>query len=827
MTHITSPPFSGLPVRVLLAAFLLPVLFGPVAAQGGVPPPGTVETRAAVGDARAGLAFRGLALGSQGPTVPRAVAPAGAGVSAGVGQQAGTIAGVVTDDAGSGLPGVTVTLTGPVLRTIFTDAEGGYRFTGLPPGTYEVLADLDAFATEAVGDVEVVPGSDVTVDIVLPLAVSEEVTVRGTPPGRYHVDSTSSATRTDIPFIKLPRAVASVPEQIIIDQAATDVSEVYHNVSGVYQEDGFGGTRDDYNIRGFRRAQSYEDGHRLTFDGRVVMSNVERVEMLKGPASLFGQVRPGGILNVITKRPQPVARRYAQVTLGSYGQRRGMIDLTGPVREGSSTLYRVVSSVENSDSFRDFSQIDRDVFAPQVSFRPGINSSLNLRYEYMRDRRPLDRGNIILNGVPADVPRSRRFGEPWELGDFRRHLFVGDFVHQINDRWSLSTKTFVELGTGDDFQARPLSVTEDGILTRRSDGSRDRNSTTYLLSGILQGNVSTGIVEHNLTLGIDNRDRQSDRRFVRNPAQVELDIFNPVFGLLAPAGDADLLFTHDRDELELGLFVQDHIGFSEHFSLLFGGRLDRFKQANLYTGALANRSNDLPWKTAFNPQVGAVYNPTADLALYTSYAESFTPNTAFDDEGNVFDPREGRQFEVGFKTALNDDRVHTTVAWFDLKETNVLESVNGVLMLVGEQQSRGFEVDISTQPVDGLNLIASYGYLDPEFLTGGRAGNMPRNTANHSGSVYASFERNRFGLSGGAYYRGQRFVGSANMYALDPYAVVNLGAWYYIPWNDRQMKLQLNVKNLTDAIYYHSGGSLRLSPVPWPRQVVTTLGFDW
>ena len=482
---------------------------------------------------------------------------------------------------------------------------------------------------------------------------------------------------------------------------------------------------------------------------------------------------------------------------------------------------------KDSDSFRDFSEIERTVFAPQVSFRPGIASSLNLRYEYMRDRRPLDRGNIILNGKPAEVPRSRRFGEEWELGDFRRHLLGADLVHQINDRWSLSTKTFLELGTGDDFQARPLSVTDGGILTRRADGSRDRNSTTYLLSGVLQGNVATGTVEHNLTLGVDNRNRQSDRRFVRNPARVELDIFNPVYGLLGSAGDADLLFTHDRDEQELGLFVQDHVGVNERFSLLLGGRLDRFKQANLYTGALAGNSNDLPSKTAFNPQVGAVYNPTADLALYTSYAESFTPNTAFDDEGNVFDPREGRQFEVGFKTALIGDCVHTTIAWYDLKETNVLENVNGVLMLVGEQQSRGFEIDISTQSVDGLNLIASYGYLDPEFLTGNFAGNMPRNTANHSGSVYASFERNRFGFSGGASYRGQRYVGSANLYPLDAYSVVNLGAWYYIPWNDRQMKLQLNVKNLTDAIYYHSGGTLRLSAVPWPRQVITTLGFDW
>ena len=739
----------------------------------------------------------------------------------------GLIKGRVVDADGRPLPGVTVTLSGPVLRTVVTDPDGVYRLTGLRAGTYEVQAELEAFANEAVADIEVTAGGTVTIDITLPLGVAEEVTVVGTPPARYHVDSSNSATRTNIPFIKLPRAVVAVPEQIIIDQAATDIAEVYHNVSGVFQEDGFGGIRDDYNIRGFRRAQTYEDGHRFAFDGRVVMSNVERVEVLKGPASLFGQVRPGGIINVITKRPQPVARRYAQVSLGEFGQRRGMVDLTGPVGDGTNLLYRLVTSHEDSDSFRDFSQIERTVLAPQFTWRPGIATSISFRYEFMRDRRPLDRGNIIFNGVPADVPRSRRFGEEWENADVRRHLMGADVDHRINDRWSFSTKTFVEVGRADDLQARPLAVTDDGILTRRADGSRDRDSETYLLSGILEGNVSTGAVEHNLTIGIDGRDLHSDRRFVRDPARVPLDIFDPVYGQLAPAGDEDLLFTHDVDRQELGLFLQDHVSFNEHVSFLVGGRLDRFKEANLFTGALAGRSNDLEWKTAFNPQVGAVYNPTADIAVYTSYAESFTPNTAIDDEGNVFDPREGRQIEVGFKTALAGDLVHTTVAYYDLKETNVLESVNGVLLLVGEQQSRGFEVDVSTQPVDGLHVIGSYAYLNPEFLTGNFTGNMPRNTANHSGSIYASYERNRFGMSGGAVYRGERFVGSANRFLLDAYTVVNLGAWYYVPWDGRQVKFQVNVKNLTDEVYYHSGGTLRLSPVPWPRQILSTIGFDF
>ena len=336
------------------------------------------------------------------------------------------------------------------------------------------------------------------------------------------------------------------------------------------------------------------------------------------------------------------------------------------------------------------------------------------------------------------------------MADVRRHLIGTDINHQINSRWSFSAKTFFEVGRADDFQARPLAVTDDGILTRRADGSRDRNSDTFLLSGILEGNVSTGAVEHNLTIGINGRDRQSDRRFVRDPARVPLDIFNPVYGLLAPAGDEDLLFTHDVKQNELGVFLQDYVSLNEYVSLLVGGRLDRFKEANIFTGSLATRSNDLEWKTAFNPQIGAVYNPTADLAVYASYAESFTPNTAVDDSGNVFDPREGRQIEVGFKTALTGDRVHTNIAYYGLKETNVLESVNGVLTLVGEQQSRGFEVDVSMQPVDGFHLIGSYAYLDPEFLTGNFGGNMPRNTASNSGSIYASCERNRFGLSGGA-----------------------------------------------------------------------------
>ena len=252
-------------------------------------------------------------------SISRRAAPTGGGIISVLTQQDGTIVGTVTDAGGRGLPGVTLTLSGPAQRTVVTDPEGRYRLTGLPPGTYEVQAELDAFAAEAVGRIEVAAGSTVTIDITLPLVIAEEITVRGTPPGRYHVDSTNSATRTNVPFIKLPRAVVAIPEQIILDQAATDISEVYHNVSGVHQEDGFGGIRDDYNIRGFRRSQTYEDGHRLSFDGRIVMTNVERVEVLKGPASLFGQVRPGGIINVIASGLSRLPAATCRRPMGSTG----------------------------------------------------------------------------------------------------------------------------------------------------------------------------------------------------------------------------------------------------------------------------------------------------------------------------------------------------------------------------------------------------------------------------------------------------------------------------------------------------------------------------
>ena len=275
-------------------------------------------------------------------------------------------------------------------------------------------------------------------------AAIEEVIVVGTKQQRYIVNSSDALTGIDLSFLENPRNVSILPEQLILDRKITTLEEALRNVPGVSAADGFGGTRDDFFLRGFRRNATYRNGFRRQTFFRTNLSNIEYTQVIRGPASIrYGRVEPGGVVDVVTKKPLQEQRVSGELRYGTFEDAFALLDWSQPVNE--DLAFRVVASVQDSESFRDFFDIRRDTAALSFRYNLGGNTRLDLSHEYREESRPLDRGTIAVpttNGFEVvndllGISDETRFGDPFEEYDVTFNFSELTLSHAFNERWSM------------------------------------------------------------------------------------------------------------------------------------------------------------------------------------------------------------------------------------------------------------------------------------------------------------------------------------------------------------------------------------------------------
>jgi len=669
-----------------------------------------------------------------------------------------------------------------------------------------------------------------------------EVTrVLGTPPERYQAGSSDALTGFDVPYLDLPRAVEVIPEQILLDRKVTTLTEALQNASGVSFSDGFGGTNDDFLIRGFRRNAVYRNGFRLGSNFRVNTTNLERIEVIKGPASItLGQVEPGGAVNIETKKPLSEPRYYAEGRGARYEDYFGLVDVSQPI-DAIGGGVRFNGSLQDAESFRDFSEIDRDFLSLAVTARPFDGTRLDFSYEYRNESRPLDRGTVTLPDgeggrfIP-DLPRSRRLGEPFEEFDVELNIVELGLTQTLGSGWTLEAGVFHEFSDADDFQARPLQVFPDGTLARRADGSRNRDIDVVAGRVRLNGEFATGPLNHRVALGVDYRESAEDRFFAVGETNAEFNIFDPVFGNLSP--EPLVQIPASTDTREYGVYVQDYVDLTARLSALVGVRFDEAEVESFFAPPVS-RDVDTGFKDAISPQAGLTYRLRDNVSAYASYAEGFLPNTQTDETtGRVFDPEGSEQFEAGLKTEFNDGRIQSGIAVYEIEKDNVVRVVDGEAQLVDGQSSQGIEVTTTGRLMRGLNIIANYAFTDAEIDSGPNRGNRPRNVAKHNFNLWASYEvpegpLHGLGAGAGVSVFGDRFGDDANTWSLGAYELVDASVWYNLalPRAGRlgfgEMRLQFSVKNLFDEEFFPaSGGNLRVS-VGEPRIYIGSLAVTF
>ena len=618
---------------------------------------------------------------------------------------------------------------------------------------------------------------------------------------------------SDLATERMSTSSRSVERDLLDAAGAYRLSDALELVSGVSNQNNRGGFLDNFAIRGFLGtpdggAEYYVDGF-LANRGLAPPrdpATAERIELLKGPAgALFGDIDPGGRVNIVSKTPRfdPAAQLVA--TIGSFGNRRIEADATGPLT--STLAARIVVAAEHSDGWRDFVTLDRTVVAPSLTWAPLEATRVTYVGEITAFDAPFDRGLPAIRGDANALPRSRFYGEP---GDgptrFRnqRHQLTGLFA--LGDGWALNTGFAYRTGTLRGFSSDHTSLRGDGRTLWRQRRYRDYAVDDLSARAELSGQVGG----HALAVGIKGYHLDYQDRYLRRSpsaaAPYAIDVFAPVYGQPAPA---PLPFTDNREKRWAGtVYIQDLWEATDRLSLSGGVRVDPYRQRlrNNRTG-LTTRTVDAP----INGRIGARYQLTEAVALHANWGESFLLNSGTGRTGDGFDPERGHGYELGLTARTG--RFDLAATWFDITKRGILtnDPVDpGFNAPVGRLDSHGIELDASARIGRVGQIVANYAWTharndDRNFLTT-RALNVPE----HSGSVFA-FARflDEVGrgpsLSAGAAYVGARAGAiDASGLVLPDYIKLKAAAEYAFSLT---LSVRIEADNLLDARYAQSSYS--------------------
>ncbi|WPD77039.1 TonB-dependent siderophore receptor [Dickeya fangzhongdai] len=659
----------------------------------------------------------------------------------------------------------------------------------------------------------------------------------------YQPHNAVTGTRTESRLLDIPQAVNVVPQQVLEDQAARNLDEALYNVSGITQANTLGGTQDAVMKRGFgdnRDGSILRDGMR-SIQARNVTPTTERVEVLKGPASmLYGWGEPGGMINIISKKPELVQKTHIEGWNSSFNGGGGQLDVTGPL--GTSGLaYRMIVDHDETDYWRNFGRNRQTTIAPSLMWY-GENTTVRVSYEHMEYLTPFDRGTVIdsRTGKPVNTPRERRFDEAYNATRGDQDTLTFQMESAISDRWKTKLNYAYSRNTYNDNQARATSYNATtGILTRQADATADARSQSQNVQLTLNGDIDWGSINHQLLFGVDHEaDRTYRGDMLRSTRRYSFNVYNPVYGLQPASTTVSAADSDQRENVDsTGVFMQDAIRFNEHWMLLGGVRYDHFDVMSGKGRPFVTNTDGSDSRLI--PRAGVVYNLNSWSSLYASYSESFKPNTSIATQIGSMAPETGKSYEVGAKLDL-PNRVTANLALFDIQKRNVMvsELVNGetVTRTAGKVRSQGVEMDVAGKLTDSLSLIGSYAFTDARVTSDpSNQGNEMTNVARHTASLFLTNDFGNLGLHAGDDLRagiGARYVGrrpgdAANSFFLDDYTVADAFVTYSVPINGYKVKWQLNVKNLFDKTYYPSSGNNLRVAIGDSREVVLRASVDF
>ncbi|MFB4342305.1 TonB-dependent siderophore receptor [Pantoea sp. CS_6] len=639
--------------------------------------------------------------------------------------------------------------------------------------------------------------------------------------------ATTSSVGSKMPTVRLDEAqsVSTVTQQQLDDYQVSNLSDAMRFVSGVAEANTLAGTEDGFVRRGFGSNSDgsiYRDGIRSS-QGLNLDATTEQVEVLKGSASLlYGIQNPGGIINVISKKPRyswqsSVSGRYA-----SEGGGAGTLDVTGPL--GNGFAFRLIAEKQRQDYWRNFGSDAHSLLAPSLQWY-GEKASLLVSYSDYRYDIPYDRGTAFINGAPLDVGYKQRLDDKANHAWGRNQALNAHYDWQFNDSWSTRLTLGWNQRRYDNNEVRVTAINPaTGVVTRRADANRGFNQQTKYLSWDVLGNPEIFGMAHALVFGTDYEMNQTYRAHqYQGKNDRRFNYLNPTYDLLSPVTDSTTENTANANNLNRihsrSVYLKDSISLTPDWIAVIGGRYQHYEQrASKGFNPVVETLNDEG--NTFLPQIGLIYKITPDVSLYASMSKSFTPSTDVDDEGNVSKPEQGTTWEVGSKWQLSP-RLFASLALYRIDEKRMTLNINGTNRPINKARSQGVEVELNGEVVQNWDVSASYSYDNAEIvddrINPANNGNRLQNAPEQSGALYLSHNLivsnvpGDFRVGGGARYVGSRAGDPDNSFTLPDYVVADS----FIAWNNallgKKTQIRLNLNNLFNQHYYtSSGGNLRV-----------------
>lgn len=728
-------------------------------------------------------------------------------------QQGNAINGTVVDQNGNALPNANVYLENTNYGTS-SNEDGFYQISNISNGTYVLIVSEMGFKTFTSKAITINGAVTLNVKLQEDVSALDDVIISGAGKSEYVERNPSASLRLQQDLNKIPQNIQVISADVIKDQQAISMMEnITRNVSGAQMIEHWGNFA-RINMRGFRIPPFRNGQNVLSTWGPLAedMALVERIEVVKGPSAfMLSSGEPGGLYNVVTKKPTGISHGEVGLVTGSYNTLRATLDVEGKLSDDNKLQYRFVGAGTTQEAHRAYEDQNRYTFAPSVKYLIDDKTSVTAQYTFQYYKtRLIGSAYVFAPEEYASLDRDFTLNDP-KLGPsiMKEHYGLVNFEHKLSNNWSVSAQLAYL-----NYQHEGSSLWLDGSFGVQANGDLIRTVSIWdakeekkLGQAFVNGTAQTGGVSHKILGGLDfgNSSYIADWSTGINIDTEEnpFNIYNPQPAAIAPVFDRSTPLTQRAVGYityeYLAYYAQDELGFfNDDLRLTLAGRYTEMK-----TNSYGSTSTD----KVFTPRVAVSYSILDNLSAYAMFDQSFLPTQGADAEGNSFDPVTAEDIEGGIKYEFGDGKWNVAAGYFNITKDKILvpgPDPNYSIQIDSDVTSRGFEFDLRGELFTGLGVVLNYANTNVEDADGNKVVGFSKHITNG----WFNYKFQERALEGFGVSLGYQYLVDRSTWAWGADGETDLPDYFRmdgaLSWENNKFRVALNLNNLLNE-YLYSG----------------------